>query len=84
MPVQSTLPNDDVIGGRSDRSDRLARVRPGQPSPRCVFCVLGMLASVTRINLPSVVERHALAVVIYAIESVAALWFIERLAGFVT
>jgi hypothetical protein len=46
--------------------------------------VLGMLASVTRINLPSVVERHALAVVIYAIESVAALWFIERLAGFVT
>ena len=49
-----------------------------------IGCVLGVLACVTRISLPSVVERHALAVVTYAIGSVAAFWFIERLAGFVT
>jgi hydrogenase/urease accessory protein HupE len=49
-----------------------------------IGCVLGVLACAARINLPSVVERHALAVVTYAIGSVAAFWFIERLAGFVT
>jgi hypothetical protein len=46
--------------------------------------VLGMLACATRIHLPSEIERHALAVVTYAIGTVAAFWFIERLAGFVT
>ena len=49
-----------------------------------IGCVLGVLACATRITLPLAVERHALAVVTYAIGSVAAFWFIERLAGFVT
>jgi hydrogenase/urease accessory protein HupE len=49
-----------------------------------IACVLGVLACAKRFALPSMVERHALAVVTYAIGSVAAFWFIERLAEFVT
>jgi len=44
-----------------------------------IGCVLGILASAKRINLPSVIERHALAAVTYGIGSVAAFWLIERL-----
>lgn len=46
--------------------------------------VLAVLACVKRIDLPPVLERHALPAATYAIGSVAAFWFIERLAGFAT
>jgi hydrogenase/urease accessory protein HupE len=49
-----------------------------------IGCVLGVLACVRRINLPSVIERHALAAMSYAIGSVAAFWLIERLVAFAT
>ena len=44
--------------------------------------VLGVLACAKRIDFPPVVERHALSVATYAIGTVAAFWFIKRLAGF--
>jgi hydrogenase/urease accessory protein HupE len=44
--------------------------------------VLGALACAKRIDLPLALERHALPVAAYAIGSLAAFWFIERLAGF--
>ena len=47
-----------------------------------VGLVLGALAGARRIHPAAVFERHALRVAIYAIGSVAAFWFIERLAGF--
>jgi hydrogenase/urease accessory protein HupE len=47
-----------------------------------IAAVLGVLACARRIDFPPVVERHALSVATYAIGTVAAFWFIERLAGF--
>ena len=47
-----------------------------------IGCVLGVLALVKRIKLPSVIERHASAVATYAIGSVAAFWLIERVGQF--
>jgi hydrogenase/urease accessory protein HupE len=44
--------------------------------------VLGLLACAKRIDFPPVIERHALSVATYAIGTMAAFWFIERLAGF--
>jgi hydrogenase/urease accessory protein HupE len=44
--------------------------------------VLGAWACLKRIGVPPLVERHALAAATYAIGSVAAFWFIERLAAF--
>jgi hydrogenase/urease accessory protein HupE len=46
--------------------------------------VLAVLACVKRINLPPALERYTLPASTYAIGSVAAFWFIERLAGFAT
>ena len=47
-----------------------------------IGAVLGVLACVSRIRFPSVVERHALAVTTYGIGIMAAFWFVERLAAF--
>ena len=47
-----------------------------------VAAVLGVLACVKRIDFPPVVERHALSIATYGIGTMAAFWFIERLAGF--
>lgn len=47
-----------------------------------IAAVLGSLALVRRIPMPRVVPRHALPVTSYAIGTLAAFWFIERLAGF--
>ncbi|WP_213288798.1 HupE/UreJ family protein [Bradyrhizobium sp. sGM-13] len=47
-----------------------------------VGVVLGALACAKRINPPPMFERYASAAAIYAIGSLAAFWFIERLAGF--
>ena len=44
--------------------------------------VLGILACAKRISMPAMITRGALPVASYAIGSVAAFWFIERLAGF--
>jgi hydrogenase/urease accessory protein HupE len=44
--------------------------------------VLGLLACAKRIDFPPVIERHALSVATYAIGTMAAFWFIARLAGF--
>jgi hydrogenase/urease accessory protein HupE len=44
--------------------------------------VLGLLAGAKRIDFPPVIERHALSVATYAIGTMAAFWFIDRLAGF--
>jgi hydrogenase/urease accessory protein HupE len=44
--------------------------------------VLGLIACARRIDFPPVIERHALSVATYAIGTMAAFWFIERLAGF--
>jgi hydrogenase/urease accessory protein HupE len=44
--------------------------------------ILGLLACARRIDFPPVIERHALSVATYAIGTMAAFWFIERLAGF--
>ena len=49
-----------------------------------IGAVFAALAAARRIDFPSVVERHALSVATYAIGTMAAFWFIERLAGFVT
>jgi hydrogenase/urease accessory protein HupE len=46
--------------------------------------VLGVLACARRIDLPPALERHALRTATYAIGSVAAFWFIDRLTGFVS
>ena len=47
-----------------------------------VAAVLGVLACIKRIDFPLVVERHALSIATYGIGTMAAFWFIERLAGF--
>jgi hydrogenase/urease accessory protein HupE len=47
-----------------------------------IGAVLGALAFVRRIGIPSRIARGALPVATYAIGSVAAFWFVERLAGF--
>jgi hydrogenase/urease accessory protein HupE len=47
-----------------------------------VAAVLGLLACIRRIDFPLAVERHALSIATYAIGTMAAFWFIERLAGF--
>lgn len=44
--------------------------------------VLAALACAKRIRLPAMITRAALPVASYAIGSVAAFWFIERLSGF--
>jgi hydrogenase/urease accessory protein HupE len=44
--------------------------------------VLGVMALASRVNLPPALERHALPVATYAIGSVAAFWFIDRLVTF--
>jgi hydrogenase/urease accessory protein HupE len=44
--------------------------------------VLGTLACVRTVSIPARIARGALPVVTYAIGSIAAFWFIERLAGF--
>jgi hydrogenase/urease accessory protein HupE len=49
-----------------------------------IAAVLGTWWCAHRIRFPAIVERHARAVATYAIGIMAAYWFIERLAGFVT
>jgi len=49
-----------------------------------IAVVLGTLVMARRIRLPSVVDRYALPVATYAIGTLAAFWFFERLARFVT
>src|SRR5262249_1293493 len=49
-----------------------------------IAAVLTLLAAARRINPAPIIERHALTVATYAIGSLAAFWFIERLAGFAT
>jgi hydrogenase/urease accessory protein HupE len=49
-----------------------------------IGAVFAALGAARRIDFPSVVERHVLSVATYAIGTMAAFWFIERLAGFVT
>jgi hypothetical protein len=47
-----------------------------------VAAVLGVLICIERIDFPLVVERHALSIATYGIGTMAAFWFIERVAGF--
>ena len=47
-----------------------------------VAAVLGVLAAIRRIDVPPAVERHAMSMATYGIGTMAAFWFIERLAGF--
>jgi hydrogenase/urease accessory protein HupE len=47
-----------------------------------IGAVLGVLACARHINVPERITRAALPVTTYAIGSVSAFWFIERLAGF--
>jgi len=47
-----------------------------------VAAVIGLLAAVSRFRPAPVLERRALFASTYAIGSLAAFWFIERLAGF--
>jgi hypothetical protein len=47
-----------------------------------IAAVLGALRCARLIKFPELVERHARSVASYAIGSMAAYWFIERLAGF--
>jgi hydrogenase/urease accessory protein HupE len=47
-----------------------------------IAAVLSVLACAKRIRFPPVIERHAPTVATYAIGSVAAFWFIERIADF--
>jgi hydrogenase/urease accessory protein HupE len=49
-----------------------------------VGAVLGVLVCARRVDFPPAVERYAPSIATYAIGILAALWFIERLAGFVT
>jgi hydrogenase/urease accessory protein HupE len=49
-----------------------------------VGAVLGLLACVRRITIPTRITRGALPVVSYSIGITAAFWFIERLAAFVS
>jgi hydrogenase/urease accessory protein HupE len=47
-----------------------------------IAAVLGLLALAKRLPLPRAVTQHALPVASYAIGTLAAFWFVERLAGF--
>jgi hypothetical protein len=47
-----------------------------------IAVVLAALRCAKLIRFPELVERHARSAVSYAIGSMAAYWFIERLAGF--
>jgi hypothetical protein len=47
-----------------------------------VGAVLGVLALARRLDLPQPVQRHALPAASYAIGTLAAFWFIQRLAFF--
>jgi hydrogenase/urease accessory protein HupE len=47
-----------------------------------IAVVLGALRCIKLIRFPAVVERNARSVASYAIGSMAAYWFIDRLAGF--
>jgi hydrogenase/urease accessory protein HupE len=47
-----------------------------------IAVVLGALRCVKLIRFPAIVERNARSVASYAIGSMAAYWFIDRLAGF--
>ena len=49
-----------------------------------IFAVLGAMRLAKLVGTPALVERHALPVATYAIGTLAAFWFIERLTGFVT
>jgi hydrogenase/urease accessory protein HupE len=49
-----------------------------------VAAVLSVLGCARRIGFPTMVERHALPVATYTIGGLAAFWFIERVAGFVS
>jgi hypothetical protein len=44
--------------------------------------VLGTLICVRRFSIPPAMRQAAIPVTSYAVGSVAAFWFIERLAGF--
>src|SRR5262249_24826143 len=49
-----------------------------------IGAVLAVLALATRIHSPPLVERRATSAAAYAIGIMAAFWFIERLAAFLT
>jgi len=49
-----------------------------------IGAVLAVLTAAKRIDLPPALERQALPAVTYAIGSIAAFWFIDRLAGFLS
>lgn len=49
-----------------------------------IGAVLGLLACVRRITIPARITLGALPVVSYAIGGIAAFWFVERLAAFVS
>jgi hypothetical protein len=49
-----------------------------------IAVVLSVLVLVKRMKLPPIIERYALPVATYAIGILAAFWFFERLANFVT
>ena len=46
-----------------------------------IAVVLGLLALVKRLPLPQSLARRALPIASYAIGTLAAFWFIERLGG---
>ena len=49
-----------------------------------IGAVLSVLACARRFHFPLLVERHALTAATYGIGIMAAFWFIERVAGFVS
>jgi len=49
-----------------------------------IAVVLGLLALARRVPLPHPLTQHALPVASYAIGTLAAFWFVERLSGFWT
>ncbi len=49
-----------------------------------IAVVLGLLALVKRLPLPRTLAQHALPAASYVIGTLAAFWFVERLAGFWT
>lgn len=49
-----------------------------------ISAVLAVLSIVKRIEFPPTIEQHALTATTYAIGTMAAFWFIERLAAFLT
>ena len=51
-------------------------------SSSSLLCALALAC--TRFKIPPLFERHASQLATYAIGSMAAFWFMERLAGFAT